>query len=137
MTLNVLCNSNHCMILQEGIANGVLQWKSGKHDNVSFSAICNLEIWKKKMIKETKHNHETSKTNTEAKKYYTKIIQMLTFHQKLIQIANSSVNHNAAWQNSIGIFLCLEQSEVKYSAVNDKKMLYIPLLNMIMVNGNS
>lgn len=51
---------------------------------------------KKKMIKETKHNHETSKTNTKAKKYYTKIIQMLTFHQKLIQIANSSVNHNAA-----------------------------------------
>lgn len=50
----------------------------------------------------------------------------LTYDLTSMQMANSSVNHNEAYQTSIRIFLCLEQREVKYSAVSDKKNTSYP-----------
>lgn len=50
----------------------------------------------------------------------------LTYDLTLMQMANSSINHNEAYQMSIRIFLCLEQREVKYSAVSDKKNTSYP-----------
>lgn len=71
-----------------------------------------------------------------ANKYYTtldtKNILALIYDLKLTQITNSSISHNAACQNSRRIFLCLEQSQVKYSTTSDKKILSIPSLNKIM-----
>lgn len=60
----------------------------------------------------------------------------LTYDLTLMQMANSSINHNEAYQMSIRIFLCLEQREVKYSAVSDKKIPPIPSVNKMFLNDS-
>lgn len=68
----------------------------------------------KKLLKETKRIRETSKANMKANKYYTTLetrnILALIHDLKLTQMANPSISHNTACQNSIRIFLRLEQS---------------------------
>lgn len=68
----------------------------------------------KKLLKETKRIHENSKANMKANKYYTTLetrnILALIHDLKLTQMANPSISYNTACQNSIRIFLRLEQS---------------------------